>query len=128
MPALTLARHSALLCLLLLIALVLVIELWLAPLRPGGSWLMLRALPLLFAVRGLLHARRYTAQWLSLAVWLYFTFGIIRASTETGLSAALGTLETLLALGLFAACAAISRLSAPSRRAQGEQHGADQTS
>lgn len=119
MSALPLARHSALLCLLLLIVLVLAIELWLAPLHPGGSWLVLRVLPLLFAVRGLLHARRYTAQWLSLAVWLYFTFGIIRASTENGLSAALGALETLLALALFVACAAFSRLSAPSRHAQG---------
>lgn len=119
MSALSLARHGALLCLLLLIALVLAIELWLAPLRPGGSWLVLRVLPLLFAVRGLLHARRYTAQWLSLAVWLYFTFGIIRASTESGLSAALGALETLLALALFVACAVFSRLSAPSRHAQG---------
>ncbi|KAF7600850.1 MAG: hypothetical protein CGU29_00450 [Candidatus Dactylopiibacterium carminicum] len=111
-PAARSAQKATLVCLLLLIGLVVAMELWLAPLRPGGSWLVLRVLPLLAALRGVLHGRRYTSQWLSLAVWLYFTFGVIRASTDTGLSALAGGVETLVALALFVACAAHARLSA----------------
>ena len=37
-------------------------ELWLAPLRPGGSWLVLKALPLLAPLMGILKGRRYTYQ------------------------------------------------------------------
>ena len=35
-------------------------ELWLAPLRPGGSMLVLKALPLLFPLFGILRGKRYT--------------------------------------------------------------------
>ncbi len=45
------------------IALALVWEIWIAPLRPGGSWLALKALPLALALRGLLRADAYTMQW-----------------------------------------------------------------
>ncbi len=108
-------RYLALVCLLALIALGLAWELWWAPLRPGGSWLVLKVLPLLAALRGMLYARRYTFQWMTLAVWLYFTEGIVRATSDRGLSAQLGWIETVLALTLFVACAAFARLSAPSR-------------
>ena len=43
-----------------LIALSLAWELWLAPLRPGGSWLVLKALPLCIPLAGLLKNRMYT--------------------------------------------------------------------
>ena len=46
-------------------------ELWWAPVRPGGSTLFLKVLPLCFAVAGLLRHRLYTYRWLSLLVWLY---------------------------------------------------------
>jgi uncharacterized membrane protein len=35
---------------------------------------------------GLLRHRMYTYRWLSLLVWLYFTEGVVRATTEGGLS------------------------------------------
>ncbi|MGC3962023.1 MAG: DUF2069 domain-containing protein [Rhodocyclaceae bacterium] len=101
--------------LLALIALSLAWELWLAPLRPGGSWLVLKALPLLLPLRGLLHGRRYTYQWVSLAVWLYFIEGTVRGGSDHGLSATLGWIEAALCVVLFAACCAYARLSAPSR-------------
>src|SRR5690606_28653235 len=41
-------RRTASVCLIGLIALGLAWELWLAPLRPGGSWLVLKVIPLLF--------------------------------------------------------------------------------
>ena len=43
-------------------------ELWLAPLRPGGTWLALKVLPLVFALAGLLRHRLYTYRWVSLLV------------------------------------------------------------
>ncbi|MFA9440341.1 DUF2069 domain-containing protein [Uliginosibacterium sp. sgz301328] len=108
-------RIVAVAALLALIALSLMWELWLAPLRPGGSWLVLKALPLLLPLRGLLHGRRYTYQWVSLGVWLYFIEGTVRGSSDYGLSAILGWVEAALCVILFAACCAYARLSAPSR-------------
>ncbi len=104
--------------LLALIALGLAWELWLAPLRPGGSWLVLKILPLLLPLRGLLHGRRYTFQWMSLFIWLYFTEGVVRASSDHGFSATLAGIETLLSLGLFASVTAYSHATAPSRQAR----------
>lgn len=88
-----------------LIVLSLAWELWLAPLRPGGSWLALKALPLAVPLAGLLKRRMYTYRWVSLLVWLYFIEGVVRASGDRGLSAWLAGLEIVLCLTLFAACA-----------------------
>lgn len=80
-----------------LVALSLAWELWLAPLRPGGSWIALKALPLLAPLRGVVRGRRYTYQWSPLLVLAYATEGIVRGWSETGVSAGLGTGEFLLA-------------------------------
>jgi uncharacterized membrane protein len=87
-----------------LIALGLAWELWLAPLRPGGSWLVLKVLPLCLPLAGLLRNRMYTYRWVSLLVWLYFTEGVVRAYSDRGLSARLALLEVALCVALFAAC------------------------
>jgi uncharacterized membrane protein len=87
-----------------LIALGLAWELWLAPLRPGGSWLALKVLPLCIPVAGLLRHRMYTYRWVSLMVWLYFIEGVVRAYSDRGLGARLALLEIALCLALFAAC------------------------
>lgn len=89
-----------------LIVLCVAWELWLAPLRPGGSWLFLKALPLAFALAGLLKRRMYTYRWVSLLVWLYFTEGVVRAWSDAGPSRWLALAEVALCLLLFAACAA----------------------
>ena len=88
-----------------LIVLGLAWELWLAPLRPGGSWLALKVLPLAIPLAGLLKNRMYTYRWVSLLVWPYFIEGVVRASTERGTGMRLATAEWLLSLALFAACA-----------------------
>ena len=89
-----------------LILLSLAWELWLAPIRPGGSWLALKALPLCLPLAGLLKHRMYTYRWVSLLVWLYFTEGVVRAWSDTvPLSRALAGLEIALCLALFVACA-----------------------
>lgn len=90
-------------------------ELWLAPLRPGGSWLVLKVVPLLFPLMGLLHGRRYTFQWSSLLVWAYAVEGSVRALSDPGPSARLAVLELALALAFFAS--AITYLRATRSRA-----------
>ena len=72
--------------LLALIALSLAWELWLAPLHPGGSWLVLKVVPLLLAIAGILKGRRYTYQWASMLILLYFIEGVVRMFSNTGLA------------------------------------------
>ena len=103
-------RWLAVASLLGLIVLGLAWELWLAPLRPGGSWLALKVLPLCLPVAGLLRRRMYTYRWVSLLVWAYFMEGVVRATSERGASVPLAVLEILLSLVLFAACAMHLRL------------------
>ena len=62
-----------------LILLCLAWELWLAPLRPGGSYLALKALPLVLPMAGILSGRRYTYQWTSMFILAYFIEGVMRA-------------------------------------------------
>jgi uncharacterized membrane protein len=94
-----------------LIVLGLAWEMWLAPLRPGGSWLALKVLPLVVPLAGLLKNRMYTYRWVSLMVWLYFTEGVVRAwSDKLPISQALALVEVVLCLVLFAACALHVRL------------------
>ena len=87
-----------------LIALGLAWELWLAP--TGQRTLALKVLPLLVPLVGLLRNRMYTYRWVSLMVWLYFTEGIVRATSDRGAGRWLAIVEVLLCLLLFAACAA----------------------
>lgn len=93
-----------------LIVLGLAWELWLAPLRPGGSWLVLKVLPLTIPLAGLLKNRMYTYRWVSLLVWLYFTEGVVRAWSDQGLSAGLAAIEVVLCVMLFVACAVHVRM------------------
>ncbi|MGB3071459.1 MAG: DUF2069 domain-containing protein [Ottowia sp.] len=103
-------RIVAVSALLALIALVLAWELWLAPLRPGGSWLALKVLPLLLPLPGLLRLRMYTYRWVSLFIWLYVTEGIVRASGDRPPSNQLAMLQVLLCVVLFTACTLHVRL------------------
>jgi uncharacterized membrane protein len=104
-PVVTWTRALAVGSLLGLIVLGLAWELWLAPLRPGGSWLVLKVLPLTLPLAGLLKNRMYTYRWVSLLIWLYFTEGVVRATSSKGAEVPLAWLEVLLCLVLFTACA-----------------------
>ena len=100
------SRRLAVASLLALIVLCLAWELFLAPLRPGGSWLALKALPLCIPLAGFLKNRMYTYRWVSLLVWLYFTEGVVRAWSDRPP----GQWLALLCLVLFTACTAHIRL------------------
>jgi uncharacterized membrane protein len=103
--AVTATRAVAVACVLALIALGLAWELWLAPVRSGGTWLALKVLPLCLPIAGLLRNRMYTYRWVSLLVWLYFTEGVVRATSDRGLGRWLAGIEIALCLLLFWACA-----------------------
>ncbi|HJY79261.1 MAG TPA: DUF2069 domain-containing protein [Burkholderiales bacterium] len=95
----------------LLICLCLAWELWLAPLRPGGSWLALKALPLTVPLVGVISGKRYTYQWASLLILGYFAEGTTRAWADLGLSRALAAVEIILALAFFVAAVSFARLT-----------------
>jgi len=95
--------------LIALILLSLSWELWLAPLRPGGSWLVLKTLPLLLPLFGILHGKRYTYRWATLLIWIYFTEGVMRSFTEPSPVRELAVLEIVLSLVFFASAAWYAR-------------------
>jgi uncharacterized membrane protein len=92
-------------------ALIVVGLLWesvLAPLRPGGSLLVLKVLPLALLMPGLWMGRVRSVQVLSLLIQLYLTEGLVRAS-DRGLASQLAWLETLLATLAFVGALAWAR-------------------
>jgi len=102
-PAFCSALHrGAILSLIALIVLGLVWELWLAPLKPDGSWLALKILPLFAPLRGVLRGSLYTLQWAAMLILLYLMEGVVRAwSDPLPISNWLGGLEALLALAFY---------------------------
>ena len=87
-----------------LIALILLCLSWesfLAPLKPNGSLLILKAVPLLLPLFGIIKGKRYTYQWASMFILFYFTEGCVRAWADIGLSAKLALLEVALTLLFF---------------------------
>lgn len=75
-------------------------EWFISPLRPGGSWLILKAIPLLFAIPGLWKGNVYTMQWASMLILLYITEGLVRI-LETGANFWMAALETALGTVAF---------------------------
>lgn len=115
------ARWLAVGSLLGLIALALGWELLWAPLRPGGSWLALKALPLCIPMAGLLRNRMYTYRWVSLVVWLYFIEGVVRAWGDKAPGNTLAMVEVALCLLLFVAVVLHIRLRQRNAKAAQEQ-------
>mgnify|MGYP006322481193 FL=1 len=115
-PFSALPRHAqvtqiaAVSSLVALIVLCVAWELWLAPVRPGGSLLALKALPLVLPLAGLLKRRMYTYRWVSLMIWLYCTEGLVRATSDTAPSSYYAWAEVVLCILLFTACTLHIRL------------------
>jgi uncharacterized membrane protein len=90
-------HRGAIASMVLLICWCIAWEVWLAPLKPGGSWLALKAAPLLFPLAGIIKRDVYTLQWTSMVILLYFTEGVVRGWSDIGtLSAWLGWGEALI--------------------------------
>ena len=88
-------------CLLFLMFTCLAWELFLAPLRPGGSWLALKALPLAAALPGVWRGKRYTHKWSSMLILIYMAEGLVRGIAESGISQWLALMESALAVGFL---------------------------
>ena len=108
-------RATAFASLVALLALCLLWELWLAPLRPGGSLLALKAAPLVLPLAGIYAGRRYTYQWSSLLVLAYFAEGVVRAWSESGISQVLAVAEIALSVVCFSSFVAYARLTRAGR-------------
>jgi uncharacterized membrane protein len=107
------SRLTASVSLVALLLLCLAWELWLAPLRPGGSLLALKAVPLALPLAGIFAGRRYTLQWSSMLILAYFAEGAMRAWSERGASQALAAGEIGLSIAFFAAAVTYARLTRP---------------
>ena len=109
------SAHAALAAALALVVWCVLWEWWWAP--TGRGTLALKALPLVLALPGLWRHQMGTYQWTSLVLWLYVTEGLVRATSDVGVSQVLAAVEVLLALALFAACAWHIRLQRLARAA-----------
>ncbi|MBB3261246.1 putative membrane protein [Paraburkholderia bannensis] len=117
-------RFAALGAFILLAALTALCLAWewrIAPLRPGGSALVLKALPLAAALPGVLRRRLYTFQWASMLVLLYFAEGIVRGMTDPAPGDVLGWIEVGLSFAFFGcALAYVAPFKRAARRAKRE--------
>jgi uncharacterized membrane protein len=85
-----------------LIVLCVTWETLVAPVRPGGSWMLLKALPLAFPLRGIVRGNLYTYQWASMLSLLYLMEGVVRAMSDPApLSVAMAWGEILLSAIFF---------------------------
>ena len=104
-------QFSASTSLIALIFLCLAWELWLAPLRPGGSALVFKSFFLLLPLFGILRGKRYTYQWSSLFILFYVMEGLVRATSEHGLSQTLAIAESVLSTLFFGSVVFYCRLT-----------------
>ena len=104
-------RNTATVCLYALLLLCIAWELWLAPLRPGGSWLALKVLPLLWIAPGITRGRVYTYRASTMLILAYFTEGVVRAWSDKGLSVTFALAEIVLSVVFFGAAIAWVRAS-----------------
>lgn len=95
-------RYTALFSLVCLFLLCILWELFLAPIKPGGSLMFLKAVPLAFAIRGVAKGSHYTLQWSSMLVLLYLMEGVVRVMSDPpGPSILLAWFEILFSTVFF---------------------------
>jgi len=109
MPLQSLIPRAAFTGLVALVLLGLLWETMLAPLRPGGSWLALKMLPLALLIPGTMRGARKPLQGLALLLPLYAAEGIVRGWSESGRHALVAWTAAVLAIATFAAVLATLR-------------------
>ena len=75
-------------------------EWFISPLRPGGSWLILKALPLLLVLPGIWQGKNYIMQCASMLILIYLAEALVRVA-ETGANRYLAILELIFATASF---------------------------
>ena len=78
-------------------------ELVLAPIKPHGSWLALKALPLAWLIRGVARGQRRSRQWLALLLPFYIGEALLRAVAEPGRHALVAAVACAIATLAFTA-------------------------
>lgn len=73
--------------------------------------LILKALPLLLPLFGILRGKRYTYQWSCMFILFYFTEGTVRAWSDAGISAKLALVEVILTVIFFVCTIFYARLT-----------------
>ncbi len=116
-------RRIVVACFVALIVLGIAWEIWLAPLRPGAWLLSLKVVPLILALPGLAAGRVRVYQWWSMLILGYLAEGLVRATSDPGLSAHLAWIEVALAATAFTAIVLYVRASRAAMRKPGSDHG-----
>jgi uncharacterized membrane protein len=75
-----------------------------APVRTGGTWLVLKVLPLALCLKGVWQARLYTLQIVSMLILLYMCEGVIRGMGDKGASQYYAWLQFCLSWACFMGC------------------------
>ena len=110
-----------------LVALILLEVLWellLAPLTPRGSWLALKAAPLVALAPGAARGMRRARQWLALLLPFYVAEALVRAIVESGRHAFVAATTCLVATIAFVALLGWLRAETPRHRKHGSLDGA----
>lgn len=79
-------------------------EIWGAPIRPGGSGLAIKALPLALCLLPVWRGSLYALQGVSMLVLLYMAEGVIRGMGDSGASQIYAWVEFVLAWVCFFGC------------------------
>jgi uncharacterized membrane protein len=79
----------------------LVWEGYIAPLNPDGSWLILKSIPIILPLIGVLRNTLRAYQYAVLLVFPYFIEGVVRSYAEAGLYQLMAVGELVLSLLLF---------------------------
>ena len=72
---------------------------------------MLKVLPLLAPLFGVLRGKRYTFQWASMMILFYFTEGVVRAWSEKPPSSTLAFIEIALSVVFYFASVYYAKLT-----------------
>ena len=93
--------YTASLSLIGLILLNLIWEIFYNPLRDDGSLMVIKSLILLIPLSGILKKNRYTYQWSSMFILLFFMEGVVRLYSESDASQTMAIYQTILSSIFF---------------------------
>ena len=93
--------YTASLSLIGLIILNLFWEIFYNPLNSMGSLMVIKSVILLIPLSGILKKNRYTYQWSSMFILLFFIEGVVRFYSETGVSQSMALYQIILSGTFF---------------------------
>ena len=94
-----------------LIILNLLWEIFFNPLQAQGSLMVIKAVILLIPLFGILKKNRYTYQWSSMFILLFFIEGVVRFYSEGGISQSIALCQIILSFIFFMSAMFFCRLT-----------------